>query len=43
MYAEHLLATQGNDLNAKYRRELHWIAMVERRLAGLRHEIGLKS
>ena len=26
MYAEHLLATQGNDLNAKYRRELHWIA-----------------
>ena len=26
MYAEHLLATQGNDLNAKYRRELHWSA-----------------
>ena len=26
LYAEHLLGTQGNDLEAKYRRELHWIA-----------------
>ncbi|WP_323745278.1 RNA polymerase sigma factor [Actinomyces haliotis] len=26
LYAEHLLATEGNDLEAKYRRELHWIA-----------------
>lgn len=26
LYAEHLLATEGNDLDAKYRRELHWIA-----------------
>ena len=26
LYAEHLLATQGNDLEARYRRELHWIA-----------------
>ncbi|WP_136193249.1 RNA polymerase sigma factor [Actinomyces procaprae] len=26
LYAEHLLATEGNDLEAKYRRELHWVA-----------------
>ncbi len=26
LYAEHLLATEGNDLPAKYRRELHWVA-----------------
>ena len=26
LYAEHLLGTQGNDLEARYRRELHWIA-----------------
>ena len=26
LYAEHLLGTRGNDLEAKYRRELHWIA-----------------
>jgi len=26
LYAEHLLATEGNDLDAKYRRELHWVA-----------------
>jgi len=26
LYAEHLLGAQGNDLEAKYRRELHWIA-----------------
>ena len=26
LYAEHLLATEGNDLPSKYRRELHWVA-----------------
>lgn len=26
LYAEHLLGTEGNDLEAKYRRELHWVA-----------------
>ncbi|MDO4243065.1 MAG: sigma-70 family RNA polymerase sigma factor, partial [Actinomyces sp.] len=26
LYAEHLLGTQGNDLEARYRRELHWVA-----------------
>ncbi|MBE6475124.1 MAG: RNA polymerase sigma factor [Actinomyces succiniciruminis] len=26
LYAEHLLATEGNDMDAKYRRELHWVA-----------------
>ena len=26
LYAEHLLATEGNNLEAKYRRELHWVA-----------------
>ncbi|WP_103062719.1 RNA polymerase sigma factor [Actinomyces qiguomingii] len=26
LYAEHLLATEGNDMEAKYRRELHWVA-----------------
>ncbi|SPT52449.1 RNA polymerase principal sigma factor hrdB [Actinomyces bovis] len=26
MYAEHLLGTEGNELEARYRRELHWVA-----------------
>ena len=26
LYAEHLLGTEGNDLEARYRRELHWVA-----------------
>ena len=26
MYAEYLLGTEGNELDAKYRRELHWIS-----------------
>ncbi|WP_234042700.1 RNA polymerase sigma factor [Actinomyces weissii] len=26
MYAEHLLGTEGNEMEARYRRELHWVA-----------------